>query len=56
MAYCDPTDVGSMVGQVRRVLDDDDLWSRLQAAGLEQAAGYSWRAQALSVMQRVSAS
>ena len=51
--YCDPHDVGSMVAQVRRVADDEALWSRLQAAGLQQAAGYSWQAQARTVLDHV---
>jgi len=50
VAYCDPADVGTMVAQVRRVADDPALWSRLQAAGLRQAAGYSWRDQARTVL------
>lgn len=51
--YCDPHDVTSMVRQVRRVLDDPDLWARLQAAGLARAAGFSWEGQARAVLRRV---
>ncbi|WP_299057110.1 glycosyltransferase family 1 protein [uncultured Nocardioides sp.] len=51
--YCDPHDVPAMVRQVRRVLDDPDLWARLQVAGLARAARYSWESQATAVLRHV---
>ncbi|MCH1867535.1 glycosyltransferase family 1 protein [Nocardioides sp. CFH 31398] len=51
--YCDPHDVGSMTRQVRRLLDDPALWSRMQAAGLDRAAGFSWASQASTVLRHV---
>lgn len=51
--YCDPRDVGSMVRQVRRLLDDPELWARTQAAGLARAASYSWATQASTVLRHV---
>ncbi|WP_432476750.1 glycosyltransferase family 4 protein [Nocardioides sp. GXQ0305] len=56
VAYCDPTDVASMVGQVRRLVDDEAHWSELQTAGLARAAGFSWETQALTVMEHITAS
>ena len=52
--YCDPHDVTTMVAQVRRVTEDPAEWERLQAAGLEQAARFSWLAQARTVLDRVT--
>lgn len=53
-AYCDPRDMWSIVAQVRRVADHPALWGRLQQAGLERAAGYSWQRQAHTVVQHLA--
>lgn len=53
--YCDPNDGASMVAQVRRVTDDGVEWARLQAAGLDRAAQFSWVEQARTVLAHVSA-
>ncbi|KQY55567.1 MULTISPECIES: glycosyltransferase family 4 protein [unclassified Nocardioides] len=53
--YCDPADVGSISAQVRRVVEDDALWAELQAAGLDNAARFSWRAQVQGVLEHVLA-
>ncbi|KRF36860.1 glycosyltransferase family 4 protein [Nocardioides sp. Soil805] len=52
--YCDPHDVTSMVAQVRRATEDASEWDRLQAAGLEQAARFSWLEQARTVLAHVT--
>jgi glycosyltransferase involved in cell wall biosynthesis len=54
-AYCDPTDVSSIVGEVRRLLDDPVAWQDHQAAGLLRAAGFSWRRQVEQVIGTVVA-
>jgi glycosyltransferase involved in cell wall biosynthesis len=41
--YFDPLDVPAMTGAIDRLLTDDDLRRRLAAAGLEQAARFTWR-------------
>jgi glycosyltransferase involved in cell wall biosynthesis len=54
--YCDPRDERSLVGQVRRVIDDASLWDGLQSAGLQRAAQFSWEDQARTVLGAVLAS
>lgn len=50
-AYCDPSDVGSIVSQVSRVLADESLWDDLQRRGLEQASQFTWKRQVAQVME-----
>ncbi len=45
--YFDPADVGSMTGALRAVLEDSELAAAMRRAGLERAAGFSWRRTAL---------
>jgi glycosyltransferase involved in cell wall biosynthesis len=54
--YCDPHDVGSMVEQVRRATSQPTMWEDLQAAGIEQAARFSWRNQARTLLEHLSTS
>ena len=38
----EPGDVEGLANGVEKVLVDDELWSRLSAAGVEVAAEFSW--------------
>jgi glycosyltransferase involved in cell wall biosynthesis len=51
--YCDPADVGSMVRQVSRLVNDPDLWREQQQRGFQQAATYSWRTQVGTVLDTI---
>lgn len=51
--YCDPHDVGSIVGAASDLLDVEALWSLQQKRGLDRAAGFSWEAQVRAVMAHV---
>ena len=49
---CAPGDVGATAAAVRRLLDDEQLRSRLGAAALERAASdYSWEAHARRILE-----
>ena len=54
--YCDPYDTQSIVDAVRRVVRDPERARTLAAAGYHQAARYSWREQARSVLRALTAS
>lgn len=44
--YVDPTEEGSIAEGLRRILDDQDLRSRLRAAGSERVRLFTWEASA----------
>jgi glycosyltransferase involved in cell wall biosynthesis len=44
--YCDPKDVHSLAGAVRRIVEDGALRRQLVSRGLEQARLFSWRSSA----------
>ena len=49
----DPLDAGAMAEAMRRVLVDQALRERLVAAGLAQAAGFSWDSAAAAVLEEL---
>ena len=51
--YCDPFDVDSIVGAVRRVVHDKKRQAQLVRLGNARAALFSWRAQAESVVAAI---
>jgi len=44
--YCDPHDPVSIMAAITALMDDDAFWQRHSEAAREQAAKFSWRAQA----------
>ena len=53
--YCDPYDVGTMVAAAERLLDDPAAAATISAAGKVRAGGYSWRAQARTIVAAMQA-
>jgi glycosyltransferase involved in cell wall biosynthesis len=56
--YVDPEDEGSIAEGLRRILDDEELRSRLRAAGSERIEAFSWAAcarQTADVLNRAAA-
>ena len=49
--FVDPTQVESIAAGLRRVLSDADRRAHLQAAGLQQAARFSWETAARHTRQ-----
>lgn len=54
--YCDPLDIGDILAAVRRVLDDPDRAQTLRNRGLARAETYSWRTQARTLLDAMTAS
>lgn len=54
--YCDPLDIGDIVAAVRQVLDDPELAQGLRQRGFARAAMYSWRGQARTILDAMTAS
>ena len=48
--YCDPRDVDSITLAVERIMDDEDLRSRLRVLGKQHATRYSWEACAIKTL------
>jgi glycosyltransferase involved in cell wall biosynthesis len=48
--YCDPLDSSDILKQVRRVLGDADLHAELSRRSHRQAERYSWRRQAMHIL------
>ncbi len=44
--YVEPDDIGSIADGIRRLLEDHDLYKRLQESGLVHARTYSWQRMA----------
>ena len=58
VAYAESPDVADIADTLERLLDDPDERARLEVAGLERAAGYTWDAAArahVAVYERVTA-
>jgi glycosyltransferase involved in cell wall biosynthesis len=51
--FCDPRDVGSIVTQARRLLNEPDTWKDFQLRGLARAARFSWQSQVRTVLEAV---
>ncbi|MFC6620887.1 glycosyltransferase family 4 protein [Novosphingobium panipatense] len=54
--YCDPLDSADILSCVRRVFNEPELGAALRSEGFRQAESYSWRAQARTILQAVTAS
>jgi glycosyltransferase involved in cell wall biosynthesis len=54
--YCDPLDSADILSCVRRVCNEPELGAALRSEGFRQAESYSWRAQARTILQAMTAS
>jgi glycosyltransferase involved in cell wall biosynthesis len=54
--YCDPLDIGDIVAAVLRVIDDPEFAQGLRQRGFARAATYSWRGQARTILDAMTAS
>jgi glycosyltransferase involved in cell wall biosynthesis len=57
--YCDPSDIDSISGAVLRVMQDEELRSRLGRIGQKRAAEFTWNAcahETLTVISQISQS
>jgi glycosyltransferase involved in cell wall biosynthesis len=49
--YCDPHDLDSIRNAVLRIVDDPDKAAQLAHRGRARAAGFTWRSQALAIIE-----
>ena len=54
-AYCDPSDINSIVEEVGLMLADESRWSDMQRSGLFWAGRFAWRGQARSLLAEIRA-
>jgi len=51
--YCDPHDTSSIIAQVKRIIGDPELAALLSERGHSHAQRFTWRSQAITILQAV---